>query len=95
MNKIDLDIYFLQGINNYNIDSWSQKILGIINISKDNLNNSSLYLSPVINSGNIQKNKNIKITPFSNHVDKNIGGVYRKFVKSITFNGIPAISKFH
>ena len=94
MNKVDLDIDFLQIINNYNIDSWSQKILGIINASKGGLN-GNLYLSPVINSGNIPKNKTIKITPFSNPVDKNIGNSYKKFVKSITFNGIPAISKFH
>ena len=97
LTKVDLNINFLQIINNYNIDLWSQKILEIINMSKDkdNLNNN-LYLSPSFNSNNIPKNKNmIKITPFSNPVNKDTGSNYKKFIKSITFSGIPAISKFH
>ena len=94
MNKVKLDINFLQIINNYNIDWWSHNILEFVGMDKDNLN-KNLYLSPNINSSHIPKNKNMKIMTFSNPANKNIGNNYKKFVKSITFSGIPAISKYH
>ena len=97
MNKIDLDINFLQNINNYNIDTWPKKILEIIHTNKDNLTNS-LYLCPEYGSNNeLSKNKNIfKSNPLNNSVSiNNVGNSPRKFIKSITFNGIPVTSKFH
>ena len=97
MNKIDLDINFLQNINNYNIDTWPKKILEIIHTNKDNLTNS-LYLCPEYGSNNdLSKSKNLfKSIPLSNSVAiNNAGNIPRKFTKSITFNGIPVTSKFH
>ena len=97
MNKIDLDINFLQNINNYEIDSWSQKILEMIHANKDNLTNS-LYLCPEYGSNNdISRSKNIfKSIPLTSSIPiNNINNIPRKFTKSITFNGIPVTSKFH
>ena len=97
INKIDLEINFLQNINNYNLDLWPKKILEIIHTNKDNLANS-LYLCPEYGSNNdLSKSKNIfKSNPLSNSVSiNNMNNIPRKFIKSITFNGIPATSKFH
>lgn len=91
-NNVELDINFLQKINNYKIDSWSQKILEVIKIGDDNLTRDK-YFSPE-SSAKLIKNKNsFKITSLSNSANAKMQN--KKFIKSITFNGIPVTSKFH
>ena len=91
-NNVELDINFLQKINNYKIDSWSQKILEVIKIGDDNLTRDK-YFSPE-SSAKLIKNKNsFKITSLSNSANAKMQK--KKFIKSITFNGIPVTSKFH
>ena len=93
-NKVDLDINFLQKINNYKINSWSQKILEILNPVDENINSSSTNLSPQMSSQTINKNKNIKVMSLGNSLTKSISNP-RRFLKSISFNSIPITSKFH
>ena len=95
-NSIELDINFLQRINDYKINSWSKKILDIINFSDDKLTNN-INLSGFSAKNVANKNKgNIKITPFNNSAsEKNMYNNSRKFIKSISFNSIPLTSKFH
>ena len=95
-NKVDLDINFLQKINNYKIDSWSQKILKIIGNSEEILNTSnSSNLSPKNSSKMMNKNKNLKLMPLSNSFNAKNLNFSRKFMKSVSFNSIPLTSKFH
>ena len=60
-NKIDLDIDFLQKINNYKIDFWSKKILKVL--SDDNNLSNSLNLTPTLSGKNVnsKNNKNSNI----------------------------------
>ena len=93
-NKVDLDFNFLQKINNYKIDSWSQKILEILNPVDENINSSSTNLSPEISSKMLNKNKNMKVMSLGNSPTRSIANP-RKFLKSISFNSIPITRKFH
>jgi hypothetical protein len=85
--KIDLDINFLQKINDYKIDNWSKKILEILNHGHDNLNNS-INLTPGLSGKNIitKTKNNIKINSFS---------PTKKFMRSTSFNSNLITSKFH
>ena len=84
-NKIDLNINFLQNINNYKIDSWSKKILEILNNENDSLNGNIS-----ISTENIVKRSIPKKSPFAGKFStKNL------FKKSISFNSIPVTSKFY
>jgi len=90
-NKVDLDINFLQSINNYKIELWSKKILDIINETDETLISSG---SPIHNKSNFPKRKNTK-TNSDCPISKNDFNLTKKLLKTISFNTIPLSSKFH
>ena len=90
-NKVDLDINFLQSINNYKIELWSKKILEIINQTDETLISSG---SPIHNKGSFIKRKNQKINSDC-PISKNDFNLSKKLSKTISFNSIPLSSKFH
>ena len=82
-NNFDLDINFLQKINNYKINSWSKRILELLTEKGEIAN-----ISPTFGKKFFNKNYN------SANAAKS-GFNSRKFIKSISFNNIPITSKFH
>ena len=91
-NIVDLDLNFLQKINDYKINSWSKKIIEILNKSNDNLINST-HLSP----GMISKDKNnVKMSPFSiSSSGKNVFSNSKKFLRCASFNINQINNNFH
>ena len=90
-NKVDLDINFLQSINNYKIEMWSKKILEIINEIDETLISSG---SPIQNKNTFAKRKNQK-TNSDCPISKSDFNFTKKLLKSISFNTIPLSSKYH
>ena len=90
-NKVDLDINFLQSINNYKIELWSKKILEIINQTDETLISSG---SPIHNKRVFAKRKNQKINSDC-PISKNEFNLTKKLLKTISFNTIPLSSKYH
>lgn len=90
-NKVDLDINFLQSINNYKIELWSKKLLDIINQIDDTLISSG---SPIHNRNIFAKRKNQK-TNSDCPISKNDFNLTKKLLKSISFNTMPLTSKNH
>ena len=90
-NKVDLDINFLQSINNYKIELWSKKILEIINQTDETLISSG---TPIHNKRIFAKRKNQKINSDC-PISKNEFNLTKKLLKTISFNNIPLSSKFN
>ena len=87
-NIVDLDLNFLQKINDYKIDSWSKKIIDILNKNNGNLINSS-QLTPAMDSKNIKNKNGIKMSPFSNSFSgKSVlnNNNAKKFLRCTSFN---------
>ena len=92
-NKVDLDINFLQKINNYKINSWSNKILELLN-DKGEITNSA-HFSPTLSNKKIAYKNKININNNPTSSPKSSFSNPRKFLKSISFNAIPITSKYH
>ena len=99
LNKIELDIDFLQKINNYKIDFWSKKILKVL--SNDNNLSNNLNLTPQLSgkSVNSKNNKNNNNNNISNNIlvsdSKSSFFNRKKYLKSMSFNSINFKNKLH
>ena len=85
-DQIDLKIDFLQNINNYGIDSWSKKLLEILNNENDYLTGNSNLASEIMSKKTLTKKNNPLSYSYSGK---------KLFKKCISFNSIPITNKFY